>query len=111
MKHSVLILSLLLVGCSSQNTPINIGNSEVLTITDCEKLQIDRQNTENKIENLKNQIHYKNVSNTLEQAAHILGGGFKFEFGETENDRNKKYLEAYTERQTLLNKQISLHCK
>lgn len=110
-KSFYLILSLCLFGCSSSDKPIDIGNDAVLTVTDCESLHADLQSTENKIEMLKDSIHRNNVSNALNQAAHILAGGFSFQFGETENDRNKKLLTAYTERKTILGKQISLHCK
>lgn len=117
MKKRSLILissSLLLFSCSSPDKPINIGNNEILSLTDCEKLHEDRQYTENKVEQLKNLVHRGNISDTLEQAANIVGilaGQFRFKFGETENERNKKLLNAYTERQTILDKQISLHCK
>lgn len=112
MKKSIALIVLFsLAGCSSSNTPINIGNDKLSEITDCEQLLVDKQKTENEIENLKTQIHRQNVADGLNQVAAILAGGFNFTIGESENDRNKKRLEAYTERQTILNQQISLHCK
>lgn len=106
-KHFLFIASLVLAACSADK-PVDIGNNRLLNETNCEKLHEDKQITENEIERLKDAIHVNNVAGTLDQVANILRG--KFEFGKYSNSENERLLAEYTERQTILEKQISLHC-